>query len=254
MADFSESLWLNYNKTVRNATRDNFNYLELGSNLNLAYVDDQESTSYIYKMRVYENHLGFLSDVDNAKSLKNSFRFEFIENCEVNYKKINNRFEISRLYQKRCCVGLKVNWPGDFSKKIDLCSLNKHDIICVVEIRNLEKTLVNNCRKFLANRKYYELNNGIKSQTNPFLCQNNTNSSNISNNSNGNSSTFTYNISNTSSVTNVSIKPIMITTNNINNSNSSLNLNKNGSSSNINNITNNISTTVSLVPISPTVN
>lgn len=204
--EFSESLWLNYNKTVRNASLSDFNSLELGSYSNVAYQDDQENTPHIYKLRLNENQITFLSDVDSPKSLKNSFRFEFIENCDVNYKKTNNRLDANRLYRKICCIGLKVNLPGEYSKKIDICSLNRHETICIVEIRNLEKTLTNNCRKVMANLKYYELNksNQYPLSNNPFLCSNNSTNGTNTSNKTSSFSTFTYNISNTASISNVS--------------------------------------------------
>ena len=74
--EFSESLWLNYNKTVRNASLSDFNSLELGSYSNVAYQDDHENAPHIYKLRLYENQITFLSDVDSSKSLKNSFNPE----------------------------------------------------------------------------------------------------------------------------------------------------------------------------------
>lgn len=234
--EFSESLWLNYNKTVRNGSLSDFNSLELASYSNVAYQDDQENAPHIYKLRIYENQITFLSDVDSSKSLKNSFRFEFIENCDVNYKKTNNRLDANRLYRKMCCVGLKVNWPGEYSKKIDLCSLNRHETMCIVEIRNLEKTLTNNCRKVMANLKYYELNksNQYPPSINPFICSNNSNNGTNASNKTSSVSTFTYNISNTTSISNVSNLTLnKSAANSSNNSNLTLKQNGNPSSSTI---------------------
>ena len=161
MTVFSETLWLNYKKTVRNSLIDEFNYLESNTFMNIAYWDNKEQVSHIYKMRLYENHLGFFSDIDSSKSLENSFNYEFIQNCELNYSKPANYNE-NKLYHKNCCLAMKINWPGELSKNIDICSLNKHETICIVEIRSLEKTIGNNCKKIVANKKYNEMSKGLK--------------------------------------------------------------------------------------------
>ena len=177
---FAESLWLNYNKTVRNSSIDDFNYLEIGSIIKIAYWDNKEKTVSVDRLRIYDNHVGFFNDVSNSNSLQNSFRYEYIENCDISFKKPNN-IEYNKLYHKKCCLGFTVIWPGDFVKKIDICSINKHNAICIVEIRNLEKTLGNNCKKFIANKKIYEMNQGQTYSKTANCSLNSNNSQNSSN-------------------------------------------------------------------------
>lgn len=169
--NFEDSLWLNYNKTVLNASLDNFSYLEKESIFKISYWDSHEKISRVYESELYENHIAFFEKEIN-QAVKNSFRFDSIENCEIssNVSKINSHF---RALNKKCCIILNVKTHAESFKTISLCSLNKHLTLCIVEARSLQKTLTDSCKKFMANRKYYEINSSSQYKINVKNCSSN---------------------------------------------------------------------------------
>lgn len=180
--------------------------------MNVAFWDNKEKHTHIYKMKLYENQLGFFSQIGNPQNQKDSFRYEFIENCSSNYGRPENT-ENNKLFFKKCCISFKVNWSRDYSKKIDICSINQHPTICIVEIKNLEKTLINNCKKMVANRQYYEFNHVYNYQGNSSSNISGNTTKSLANNTILNS--MRYNISNNSYVT---LHPMI--SNNLNNGSS----------------------------------
>lgn len=198
--NFEDSIWLNYNKTVLNSTLDNFTYLEKESIFKIFYLDTHEKFSHIYETELYENHIAFF-DKEINQAVKNSFRFDSIENCEIS-SNMSNTNSHYRALNKKCCINFNVKIHAENFKTISLCSLNKFLTLCIVEVKNLQKTLTDSCKKFVANRKYYEINRGSQYKINANNCSTNTTTKSEKNYSNDPQKYF---ISNS---TYINIKPI----------------------------------------------
>lgn len=188
--NFENSLWLNYNKTVLNASQEDFSCLPKDSSLNLIYWDDHEKASHRYLADIFENSISFFNDFNIAQRLKYNYRFDSIENCDVKYNFLKNNYNL--MVNKKCCITLNITLLPGITKNVILCSSQKNPTFCIIEIRNLEKTLANSCKKFMANKKYHELSKGsvfVNTSTNCSIYQN------FSSNTTGNSS---YNFSSNS--------------------------------------------------------
>lgn len=136
--------------------------LKVGFGFEANYLEEKDQILHSYFIKILSNSVAFFSDISSATSLQSGFRYENVENCQIDYGKTVD-FENKIIKKNKCCFTLNITKYKNKKKMVSICSTDIEDVICTFRIKTFQKLLEKKCLQVLAIR---ELNDKRKGKWN----------------------------------------------------------------------------------------